>query len=115
MNNCSLEHINLGTLPNGTFPLDNCKTYIYKRTNGHIYVYSNNSEKHVCCDDGLISSIPIFTTLPSVQNPPVHRPDVKHLFLFIYEGVIKGYDKDLNIVDVRGIPNINWGINEFEE
>jgi len=114
MNNCALEHINLGTLPDGTFPLDNCKTYIYKRTNGHIYVYSNNSEKHVCCDDGLINSIPIFTSSPSIDNKPIHIPDSKHLFLFIYNGILKGYDKDLNIINVCGDIDLEWNINEWD-
>ena len=113
MNNCSLEHINLGILSDGTFPLDNGKTYIYKRSNGHIYVYSNGSEKHICCEDGLISSIPIFDVLPSIQNPPRHLPDNNHMFLFIHEGVIKAYDKDLNIINNPGYDELSWGVQEW--
>lgn len=111
MNNCSLEQINIGQLPSGTFPKDDGRTYIYKRPNGHIYVYSNGSEKHICCDDGLINSIPIFEQLPTEQTP-IHLPDDKHIFIFFNDGILYGYDKDLNIVSVVS-GEINWSATEW--
>ena len=113
MNNCSLEQINIGTLPSGSFPRDNGRTYIYKRPNGHIYVYSNGSEKHICCDDGLITNIPIFTEMPSVNNPPVHLPDNNHLMLFIHDGLMYGYDSNINVTAISIPTNIDWAISEW--
>ena len=102
MNNCSLEQINIGTLPSGSFPRDNGRTYIYKRPNGHIYVYSNGSEKHICCDDELITSIPIFNFIVSPTRIPIHRPDANHVMLYRYGAEVYMYDINLTSTLVGG-------------
>jgi len=89
-----LAYVNIGTLPNNTFPKDNGRTYIYKRNNGHIYVYYNYTETLIG-NDGLISSVPIFDKLPKDEYP-VHTPDAGHLFLYFKDGILRAYDKDLN-------------------
>ena len=88
-----LAYVNIGTLPNNTFPKDNGRTYIYKRNNGHIYVYYNYTETLIG-NDGLISSVPIFDDLPK-DKYPVHTPDAGHLFLYFKDGILRAYDKDL--------------------
>lgn len=106
MENCkNIKQIDIGTLPNKVFPNDDGKTYIYKRTNGHIYVYSLGFEKHICCDDGTILNVPIRD-----NTNFEHLPDVNHVMLYLK-------DDALYYVDSLGIPhkysNTTWGINEW--
>lgn len=88
-----LEQVNIGTLSAGVFPSDDGKIYIYKRPNGHIYVYSNGSEKHICCEDGLIASVPVFTDFPA-DSTPTHLPKDNRRFLFVKGEELYTYDKD---------------------
>ena len=114
-----IKKVLIGTIVDNTFPIgddyDATKVYFYKRTNGHIYTYQNGVETHVCCNDGLITNLPKFTTLPSIQNPPIHRPDMGHFMLFEYEGIAYMYDHELVVTplssgggggDINGI--IEW-------
>lgn len=104
----NIRQIDLGTLPDKTFPKDDGKTYIYKRTNGHIYVYSLGSEKHICCDDGTILNIPIRT-----DTDFTHFPDANHEMLYIKDNMLYSYDKDGNIKNLINNNMIDWGLNEW--
>ena len=107
-----LEQINIGTLPTGTFPKDDGRMYIYKRPNGHVYTYTNSKETHVCCDDGLISDVPVFTDLPSV-TAPTHLPTANKRFLFIKDEELYTYDKDKVSRKVNSNTNIDFNINQW--
>lgn len=107
-----LEQVNIGTLSAGLFPADDGKIYIYKRPNGHIYVYSNGSEKHICCEDGLISEVPVFTALPSV-TAPTHLPKDNRRFLFVKDGDLYFYDKDKVATKVNSNTNVEFALNEW--
>ena len=107
-----LEQVNIGTLSVGVFPADDGKIYIYKRPNGHIYVYSNGSEKHICCEDGLISSVPVFTQLPE-NSAPTHIPKDNRRFLFIKDEELYTYDKDLVSRKVNTNTEITFNLNEW--
>jgi hypothetical protein len=96
------QQVNLGFLPNDTYPPNDTKVYIYKRTNGHLYAYSFGSEKHICCDDELITSIPIFNFIVSPTRVPIHRPDANHVMLYIYGGEVYMYDINLTSTLVGG-------------
>lgn len=107
-----LEQVNIGTLPTGSFPADDGKIYIYKRPNGHIYVYSNGSEKHICCEDGLISDVPVFTDLPSVVAP-THIPKDNRRFLFIKDEELYTYDKDRVSRKINNNTDVQFTLNEW--
>lgn len=110
---CDIKTINLGTLQNGVYPEDNDKTYLYKRTNGHIYLYKNGNETHACCDDGLINKVPIFSELPSVQ-PPTHTPNDKFVYLFKHGENLYYYDNDDNVVKINiDINALEWAKKEW--
>jgi len=99
MNTINIQSLNLGTLPNNTFPIDDNRVYIYKRLNGLIYTYKNGNEFPVD-NDGLINSVPIFEDLPK-NLYPVHTPDSKHLFLCFINGILRAYDSDLNDMPIN--------------
>ena len=107
-----LEQVNIGTLSAGVFPADDGKIYIYKRPNGHIYVYSNGSEKHICCEDGLISEVPVFTDLPSV-TPPTHLPNTNRRFLFVKDDELYFYNKDKVATKVNTNTIVTFNINNW--
>lgn len=110
MENCQdIKQINIGVLPNNVFPKDNGKTYIYKRTNGHIYVYSLGSEKHICCDDGTILNVPIRT-----NTDFTHLPDANHVMFYIKDGILYFVDSTGHIEQFANTINtIEWNINEW--
>jgi len=112
MNTINIQSLNLGTLPNNTFPIDDNRVYIYKRLNGLIYTYKNGNE-FLVDNDGLINSVPIFDNFPK-DSYPVHTPDSKHIFLFIKNGLLYGYDKDLNPTPIFiGTTEIDWYRSEW--
>jgi len=119
MKHCdNIKNINLGILPMGTFPNvdstnphDINNVYIYKRPNGHIYLYKNNNETHICCDDGLITKIPIF-----LNTNFIHYPDANHVFIYMQDNKLYTYDKDGNINEFNnggGGGEIDWTIKEW--
>ena len=95
------QQVNLGTLPTNTFPKDDGKVYIYKRVNGHLYSYTNGNEEHICCKDGMITNVPIFTNPVSSINPPPHLPDNGHVMLYVNNGKLYMYDNQLNVVTIN--------------
>ena len=87
----------LGEILNGTFPPNDGRTYFYKRNNGHLYLYRNGNEQHICCDDGLINRTPIITNFTvdgnGVHQPitdTLHLPDATHTMLFMFEDSLWG-------------------------
>ena len=77
-----------------------------------IYVYSNGSEKHICCEDGLISEVPVFIALPSV-TAPTHLPKDNRRFLFVKDGDLYFYDKDKVATKVTRNTNVEFAINNW--
>lgn len=110
MNTCNdIKQINIGTLPNKVFPKDDGKTYIYKRTNGHIYVYSLGFENHICCNDGSILNVPVRD-----NTSFTHLPDVNHVMFFIKDGKLSFVDSTGTTKQFNNIVTpLDWSINEW--
>jgi len=65
--------VDIGTLPDGVFPNDSYRVYIYTRTNGQLYIYQDGKEK--CTSDSSLNDgfIPVlltghFPTLPDINT-----------------------------------------------
>ena len=98
-----IKVVNIGNIIGNTFPSNDGRVYLYKRDNGHLYTFINGVEKHICCDDWLITNVPVFTSFPSVETPPVHIPDLGHYMLFTYDGLLYSYGHDIVPVLIGGM------------
>lgn len=113
-----IKRIRLGTLPDFTYPPDDTKTYIYSRLNGHVYVYKNGNERHICCDDDLISKVPILLgTVADVSIPDtsvLDTPDTKHIFLFYFNNQIYEFNNDRTYNPIGGgSSTLDWNLKEW--
>ena len=100
---CDISQVNLGNIIDNSFPPSDGRTYIYKRNNGHLYTYRMGVETHICCDDGMITKIPVVTELvldpvtnviiSSVPTLP-HTPDAAHVMLFSFNNTQYQYDSN---------------------
>lgn len=100
-----IKVVNIGNIIGNTFPSNDGRVYLYKRDNGHLYTYINGVEKHICCDDGLITTIPVFTAHVNVVAP-THRPDAGHVMLYMYGGKVYAYDHNLVITSTEPLDTI---------
>lgn len=114
MSHCSdIKRINLGTLPYSMFPNDDDKAYIYKRPNGHIYVYRDGLEVHVCCIVGDSSTVIIVKgTTEDINIPDIsglHLPDRGHKVLFEFNNQIYALNYLGNYYNIQ----IDWTLEEW--
>lgn len=114
-----LLRLDLGTLPDNVYPQDDCRVYIYKRTNGHIYIFRDGNETHICCDLGLINKVPILSATTTDSTVPdvsvLDTPDLNHRFLFSFNNYIYVFNNDrtYSIIGGGSTGFVDWTLKEW--
>jgi len=109
-----LLRLDLGTLPDNVYPKDDCRVYIYKRTNGHVYIFRDGNETHICCDLGLTNKVPILSAAIGDSNVPdtsvLDTPDLTHRFLFSFNNLMYMFNHDRTYTVIGGL---DWTLKEW--